>query len=156
MFHGFVTDVEWSFERCYNGYVCLPNQYVSSMTDEQISRIIDRVARQFDRQGVVYTHDQLSACIAAYARLLDETGTSDYGKELAASIFARIMELAVGVDNPWDWVATELRFEAQAEAMGDRVQAATNYLRYLTAISDHDLDRYNDRISRFNKATEYN
>lgn len=119
------------------------------MSEEQISNIIERVSRQFDMDGVPYTRNQLRDCIAGYARLLDETGIDDYGRELAAAIFSQLMKQAFDADNPWDWVATELRFEAQAEAMGDRVQAASNYLRYRVTITDQDLDLYNDRVNRF-------
>ena len=91
---------------------------------------------------------QLRDCTAGCARLLEQTGTTVYGRERATSIFAQLMEQAADAIAPWDWVATELRFEAQVLSVGDRVQAATNYLRYRSTITDQDLDVYNDRVGR--------
>lgn len=116
------------------------------MTREQISDTLAWLTQQVDLEAMPYTHDQLRDCLSAYGRLLGQTGQSDYGNALARVIFE---ELVAGMEQqptPWEWLATELRFEARV--LGNRVEAATTYLRHRSRVTDQDLDLYNERIHR--------
>ncbi|AUD02111.1 hypothetical protein [Spirosoma pollinicola] len=64
------------------------------------------------------------------------------------AIFSAILDQANELGYSSEWVEVELKFEAQAEAVGDRAK----WLRLDVAAreaSDESLDLYNLRVSRF-------
>ena len=88
--------------------------------------------------------------IRAINRLLTATGTA---KE-TAYIFTGVINQASALSKTSEWVEGELRFEAQAAAVGNRPELLLSDLARLGPVDDASLDLYNERLHRFNQPSK--
>ena len=79
--------------------------------------------------------------------LLVATGTA----RATAYIFAGVINQASALGKTSAWVEGELRFEAQAAAVGNRRELLRSELHRLETLDDAALDLYNERLTRFNQ-----
>ncbi|WP_460907639.1 hypothetical protein [Spirosoma areae] len=66
------------------------------------------------------------------------------------TIFKAILQQASQLAKSSEWVEQELRFEALAEFIEDRVETLLLDLTHGGVVDDAALDLYNERASRFN------
>jgi len=115
------------------------------MEFQRVRAILEQTAIYCTNRRIPYTHQQIFDCVIAYDWLV----TAAHSERSPLLIFETLMEETMHKDNLWEWLSTELRFEAYAADIGNRNTAALSDLESYGDLNDAALDIYNERIRRF-------
>ncbi|GAB2563157.1 hypothetical protein GCM10027190_10990 [Spirosoma areae] len=85
-----------------------------------------------------------------YIRAVTSLQASTKNMSKTRTIFKAILQQASQLAKSSEWVEQELRFEALAEFIEDRVETLLLDLTHGGVVDDAALDLYNERASRFN------
>ena len=115
------------------------------MDSQRVGRVIKSLAHEWNKAQLPTEHvdyaDYISALSGLYAV------TDDLGK--TAVVFRGVLRQATQLGRSSQWVARELRFEADALATSDRQKLMFYYVHNEGKGSDASLDLYHQRLNRF-------
>lgn len=114
---------------------------------EEAKVIVQKLAFSWAHADLPNEHMAYVDFIRAINGLLTATRTA----RATAYIFAGVINQASALGKTSEWVEGELRFEAQAAAVGNRPKRLLFELSRLEIVDDATLDLYNERLIRFNK-----
>ena len=114
---------------------------------EEAKVIVHKLAFRWAHADLPSEHMVYIDFIRVINGLLIATGTA----RASAYIFAGVINQASALAKTSAWVEGELRFEAQAAAVGNRQELLLAELDRLETVDDAALDLYNQRLARFIK-----
>ncbi len=112
---------------------------------EEAKQIVHKLAFSWSQADLPSEHMAYVDFIRAINGLLTATRTA----KATAYIFAGVINQASALGKTSEWVEGELRFEAQAAAVGNRPERLRFELGRLGPVDDASLDLYNERLNRF-------
>jgi hypothetical protein len=113
---------------------------------EEAKVIVHKMALDWFQAKLPGEHMGYVDFIRAINGLLTATRTA----KATADIFTGIINQASALGKTSEWVESELRFETQAVAFGNRSELLLSELDLLETVDDASLDLYNERLTRFN------
>ena len=109
------------------------------------NRVIRQLALEWIQSNLPADEVTFVDCLKVLTQLQASTHTITRSEQ----IFERVFQQAKELGKSSDWVAIELGFESIAQGVTCRADLAMHCLKQDGIIDDAALDRYNERISRF-------